>query len=142
MRLWSLHPCYLDAKGLVALWREALLAQKVLQGQTRGYRNHPQLLRFLHCTSPVAAVATYLRGVHEESLRRGYRFDKSKIDKRRMRLLIPVTRGQIDYEFSHLKNKLSLRDPKALRALRDLTRPKPHPLFVLTAGAVEPWEVR
>jgi len=30
MRLWSLHPRYLDAKGLVALWREGLLAQKVL----------------------------------------------------------------------------------------------------------------
>ncbi|WP_338140756.1 pyrimidine dimer DNA glycosylase/endonuclease V [Candidatus Nitrotoga sp. 1052] len=27
MRLWTLHPCYLDSRGLVALWREALLAQ-------------------------------------------------------------------------------------------------------------------
>ena len=27
MRLWTLHPKYLDAAGLVALWREALLAQ-------------------------------------------------------------------------------------------------------------------
>lgn len=32
MRLWSLHPSYLDAVGLVALWREGLLARKVLQG--------------------------------------------------------------------------------------------------------------
>ncbi|HEU5178767.1 MAG TPA: pyrimidine dimer DNA glycosylase/endonuclease V, partial [Burkholderiales bacterium] len=32
MRLWSLHPKYLDARGLVALWREALLAQAVLRG--------------------------------------------------------------------------------------------------------------
>lgn len=43
MRLWSLHPQYLDAKGLVALWREGLLAQAVLAGQTRGYKRHPQL---------------------------------------------------------------------------------------------------
>jgi hypothetical protein len=36
---------YLDGRGLVALWREALLAQAVLRGRTRGYR-HPQLARF------------------------------------------------------------------------------------------------
>ena len=41
MRLWTLHPQYLDPRGLVALWREALLAQKVLLGRTRGYRAHP-----------------------------------------------------------------------------------------------------
>jgi hypothetical protein len=29
-RIWSLHPKYLDARGLVALWREGLLAQAVL----------------------------------------------------------------------------------------------------------------
>ncbi|HKX52383.1 MAG TPA: pyrimidine dimer DNA glycosylase/endonuclease V [Nitrosospira sp.] len=37
MRLWTLHPRYLDTKGLVAAWREALLAQKVLSGLTSGY---------------------------------------------------------------------------------------------------------
>jgi hypothetical protein len=46
MRLWSVHPRYLDRQGLTAAWREALLAQKVLTGTTRGYRNHPQLVRF------------------------------------------------------------------------------------------------
>lgn len=30
MRLWSIHPCYLDSKGLIALWRESLLAQACL----------------------------------------------------------------------------------------------------------------
>ena len=39
MRLWSLRPKYLDSQGLVALWREGLLAQAVLRGKTRGYRN-------------------------------------------------------------------------------------------------------
>jgi hypothetical protein len=28
---------------LVAVWREGLLAQAVLQGKTNGYKNHPQL---------------------------------------------------------------------------------------------------
>jgi hypothetical protein len=38
MRLWTLHPKCLDARGLVVPWREALLAQKVLRGETRGYK--------------------------------------------------------------------------------------------------------
>lgn len=46
MRIWSLHPKYLDTKGLVALWRETLLAQHVLSGKTKRYKNHPQLARF------------------------------------------------------------------------------------------------
>ncbi|MEN6399799.1 MAG: pyrimidine dimer DNA glycosylase/endonuclease V, partial [Rectinema sp.] len=29
MRLWTLHPQYLDQKGLTAAWREGLLAKKV-----------------------------------------------------------------------------------------------------------------
>ena len=60
MRLWSLHPKYLDARGLVALWREALLAQAVLRGETRGYRHHPQLARF----DDVGAIAQYLSLIH------------------------------------------------------------------------------
>jgi hypothetical protein len=67
MRLWSLHPKYLDAKGLVALWREALLAQAVLRGNTRGYQNHPQLLRFRQQSSPLSAIASYLVSVCELS---------------------------------------------------------------------------
>ena len=74
MRLWSLHPRYLDAKGLVALWREALLAQKVLQGNTKGYRNHPQLSRFKQQIDPLAAVAAYLCEVQREAARRGYHY--------------------------------------------------------------------
>src|SRR5579862_5032823 len=79
MRLWTLHPKYLDAKGLVALWREALLAQKVLRGKTKGYRHHPQLARFKAHENPVVALAAYLREVHKEAKRRGYAFDGSKI---------------------------------------------------------------
>jgi hypothetical protein len=37
MRLWTLHPRYLDSQGLVALWREGLLAQAVLRNRTRGF---------------------------------------------------------------------------------------------------------
>src|SRR5512144_979866 len=106
MRLWSLHPRYLDPKGLVALWREGLLAQAVLRGRTRGYRHHPQLARFLASPSPRRHIAAYLRQVHAEASRRGYRFDAAKIGRGGRVAPLPVTRGQLDYEWRHLARKL------------------------------------
>lgn len=136
MRLWSLHPKYLDARGLVALWREALLAQAVLRGETRGYRHHPQLARF----DDVAAIAEYLRGVHAESLVRGYQFAAAKISRSRCADTLVVRRGQLDYEWQHLMRKLKARDPARARLLRSVTRPQAHPLFRVVAGPVEAWE--
>ena len=136
MRLWSLHPKYLDACGLVALWREALLAQAVLRGETRGYRHHPQLARF----DDVGAIAQYLRGVHAESLVRGYEFTAGKISRSRCADTLVVRRGQLDYEWQHLMRKLKARDPARARLLRSVTRPQAHPLFRVVAGPVEAWE--
>ena len=56
MRIWSVHPSQLDRAGLVACWRETLLAQAVLSGRTQGYQNHPQLVRFRATAEPLAAV--------------------------------------------------------------------------------------
>jgi len=140
MRLWTLHPKYLDARGLVALWREALLAQKVLRGATRGYRHHPQLRRFTASADPPAALAAYLAGVQEESVRRGYRFDASKIGRRRFRGRLKETRGQLLYDWRHLKRKWKLRDPKRLRDLATMKIPAPHPLFKIVPGPVRDWE--
>ena len=142
MRLWTLHPTHLDAKGLVALWREALLAQKVLRGGTKGYRHHPQLRRFSAVTDPPAALAAYLTAVHEEATRRGYNFDASKIGARLSRLRIPETRGQLRYEWRHLKRKLRSRDPERYRESLKLKNPAPHPLFRIVAGKVRGWEKR
>lgn len=141
MRLWTLHPKYLDAKGLVALWREGLLAQAVLLGQTRGYTNHPQLNRFKAASDPVAAVASYLEVVLAEATRRGYRFDASKIAPTRHAGKIATARGQLDYEWTHLKAKLSVRAPEVLATLQNVERPAPHPLFRIVAGGVADWEV-
>jgi hypothetical protein len=140
MRLWTLHPKYLDAKGLVALWREALLAQKVLRGSTKGYKHHPQLLRFSETKNPPAALATYLKAVHEESVRRGYNFDVSKIGAQRSRGKISGTRGQLLYEWEHLRRKLKKRDPKRLREFASVKIPTPHPLFKIIPGVVRDWE--
>ena len=95
MRLWTVHPRYFDPKGLVAAWREALLAQKVLRGATRGYRHHPQLARFQAQEDPVAAIATFLAGIADEAQRRGYRFDTTKISPRRLHARLPETDGQL-----------------------------------------------
>ncbi len=140
MRLWTLHPKYLDAKGLVALWREALLAQKVLQGATKGYKHHPQLLRFSQTMNPPAVLAAYLKAVQEEAVRRDYKFDASKIGAQRSRGKITETRGQLLYEWAHLKRKLKQRDPQRLREFASVNIPEPHPLFKIIPGEVRDWE--
>ena len=140
MRLWTLHPRYLDAKGLVAAWREALLAQKVLEGGTRGYRHHPQLQRFQALRDPVAGIAEFLRGLAQEADHRGYHFDSTKISHRRVRAKIPETSGQLLFEWRHLKKKLRTRAPAVARKWRDVTVPDAHPLFRIVAGKVRSWE--
>ncbi|MBS1186023.1 MAG: pyrimidine dimer glycosylase [Burkholderiaceae bacterium] len=143
MRLWSLHPQYLDAKGLVALWREALLAQAVIDGETRGYRHHPQLERFRQHPTPLAAIAQYLSAVQAEAKLRGYAFDQSKIRAAGgPACTIPVTTGQLDYEWQHLLQKLSVRSPAMHEKWHCTRTPTPHPLFQVQDGDVEPWERR
>ena len=142
MRLWTLHPRYLDAKGLVACWWEALLAQKVLSGATRGYRNHPQLLRFQSVRDPMSAIAVFLHGIADEAQRRGYKFDARKIGKPRNAQRICETRGQLEYEWVHLRRKLKVRAPTIARQLRGIDKPKAHPLFRIVAGKVRKWEKR
>lgn len=143
MRIWSLHPQYLDVKGLVALWREGLLAQAVLANKTRGYKNHPQLERFKNLRDPLRAIGAYLSSVHEEALHRGYRFDSKKILRPSTRSKfepMKLPRGQLDYEWIHLKTKLSQRDPNWLNRLKNILKPKPHPIFRITPGGVADWE--
>jgi len=142
MRLWTLHPRYLDTKGLVAAWREALLAQKVLQGRTRGYRNHPQLARFRAQRRPVPAVAAFLAGLAAEAKKRGYNFDPGKISRPRSRSQIKETRGQLLYEWEHLRRKLKTRAPALYRRMREIDKPEAHPLFRIVPGSVQPWEIR
>ncbi|MBU1690306.1 MAG: pyrimidine dimer DNA glycosylase/endonuclease V [Gammaproteobacteria bacterium] len=140
MRLWTLHPQYLDAQGLVAVWREALLGQKVLLGQTSGYRNHPQLARFRALDEPVAGIASYLAGVHADALRRSYHFDASKIVEPRWLGQIEATTGQLAYEWTHLCRKLALRDPVRLAGFSNVEIPEAHPLFCVVEGGIASWE--
>lgn len=140
MRLWSLHPSYLDAKGIVALWREGLLARAVLRGKTRGYRNHPQLMRFRAHPAPLSSINLYLDAVATEAEARGYRFDRSRIGPARDRSLIVVTGEQLAFELSHLRTKLERRSPGDLGRLPHIRDLAPHPLFEVRDGPIESWE--
>jgi hypothetical protein len=140
MRLWTVHPSYLDARGLVALWREALLARAVLAGRTRGYQHHPQLCRFRDAPDPEGAINAYLQAVYAESTRRGYCFDAGKLGPVRTVVPIIATHGQLDVEWRHLTAKLRRRSPATFRAVRSVTRPRAHPLFRVRPGAVAAWE--
>ena len=141
MRIWSLHPKYLDTKGLVALWREALLAKHVLEGKTIGYRNHPQLERFKAVENPVEAINQYLAEVYAEASNRNFNFDKQKISWGFTPIKMNVTVGQLDYEVSHLLGKLRTRDAEKFEALTANAAFEPHPLFRLVDGGIEKWEI-
>jgi hypothetical protein len=140
MRLWTIHPKYLDARGLVALWREALLARAVLAGRTHGYTAHPQLERFRSARDPIAAINAYLVGVANEAAGRGYRFDRRKLHPPQRPSALTETRGQLEAEWRHLRVKLQDRAPEWLQRWRGVSVPEPHPLFRIVPGRVRQWE--
>lgn len=140
MRLWTLHPKYLDARGLVALWREALLARAVLRGLTKGYSVHPQLARFRASRAPCPAINAYLAVVYAEARSRGYAFDRSKLGRIARPVQMLTTDGQLEYEWRLLLGKLRLRDPEVYRRNCGVRLPEAHPVFRLFTGPVESWE--
>ena len=141
MRIWSVHPKYLDAKGIVALWRETLLAKNVLEGNTKGYKNHPQLNRFKAEENPLEAINQYLAEVWNEATRRGYNFDRNKIDFDFQKIKIDVTTGQLQYEFNHLLKKLEQRDPERYKQFEKLKMVDCAEIFDVKEGEIEKWEI-
>ncbi|MFF2273722.1 pyrimidine dimer DNA glycosylase/endonuclease V [Agromyces sp. NPDC058136] len=141
MRIWSVHPRYLDRQGLTACWRETLLAQAVLEGATRGYTNHPQLERFRAVPDPLGAIGDYLAAVAAEAGERGYRFDAAKVHRRSASpVSIEVTRGQLALEWRHLVAKLEARSPELALRWAEVELPESHPLFAVVPGEVASWE--
>jgi len=142
MRLWTIHPCYLDSKGLVAAWREGLLAQKVFEGETKGYKHHPQLIRFLNTQNPLVHIGCYLSDLVIEANKRGYRFDESKIKMpcNQRKNSIKVNSEQIEYEFSLLKTKLKQRDNSKYEEICTESKIKLNRAFVKRKGSIEEWE--
>ncbi len=122
------------------MWREGLLAQAVLQGKTRGYKNHPQLVRFKQHPDPLGAIAFYLSIIHEEATKRGYHFDSTKFDFNKRPKSVPVTSGQLDFEFRHLQKKLEKRSQEDYAALLKVEHIDSHSLFRILPGKTETWE--
>ena len=140
MRLWTLHPRYLDTLGLVALWREALLAQAVIRGETRGYRHHPQLWRFRDSSFPRSSINAYLSGVYAEATIRGYNFDRSKLGRVGARPRLTATRDQLLFEWAWLLQKLRVRDMARYQSHHRIVVPDAHPLFDIGPGPIGEWE--
>jgi len=141
MRLWSLHPRYLDTKGLLGVWREGLLAQKVLLGKTKRYKNHSQLIRFKDCDDSIEMIGCYLLGIYLESEARGYSFNFDKIvDCRNTGMKMDVNIGQLEYEFQHLLLKLKIRDFKKYSDVRKIKEIKAHRMFRIIDGGIADWE--
>ncbi len=141
MRIWSIHPKHLDAKGLVALWRETLLAKNVLEGNTKGYKNHPQLTRFKNSDNPLQCINQYLEVVYQESISRGYHFNKDKFKLQKAEpIILNVNRGQLEYEWQHLLNKLKIRDINRYEKLMEVFDIEVHPIFNVIEGGIEEWE--
>ncbi|HEY0260104.1 MAG TPA: pyrimidine dimer DNA glycosylase/endonuclease V [Lacisediminihabitans sp.] len=140
MRIWSVHPRQLDRQALVACWREALLAQAVLAGRTKGYTRHPQLARFRSAPDSETLVGAYLTGLADEADRRGYHFDRTRITApARPEPCLVVTDGQLAHEWGHLLAKLERRSPEEWKRWRDAS-PEPHPLFTVVPGPIADWE--
>ena len=141
VRIWSIHPQYLDAKGLVALWRETLLAKNVLEEKTKGYRNHPQLDRFKKHENGLEAIHFYLSEIYQEAQRRDYHFSAEKFLKPKNNIpRIAVQAGQIAFERKHLLNKLKLRDLALYQQWMKEEKWELHPLFEVVQGGIEDWE--
>ena len=140
MRIWSIHPKYLDNKGLVALWRESLLAKNVLDNRTQGYKNHPQLKRFKESKDPLACIHFYLSEIYNESTKRNYSFNKNLFSKEFKNPNLKITEGQLRFEIEHLRKKLKLRDKIKLREISTINRIEAHPVFQVIPGQIEDWE--
>lgn len=150
-RLWSLHPGYLDQKGLGACWKEAKGAQTSLMNPDAGGQQHSALIRFRAHHDPVGAIGAYMRSLWvEAALRRNYRYNYKLIaqpnppsEVYETNFAMPVTKGQVQYEAEFLREKINKRDglprlylpsPNTLEAIRL------HPLFYMVEGDVEDWE--
>lgn len=79
--------------------------------------------------------------MHAEACRRGNRFDAAKFTCMGPVPPLPLTEGQVEYEWAHLRSKLEQRAPAWLLQFDGIRRPEPHPLFRVRAGRVAEWEV-
>ena len=84
----------------------------------------------------VHSIGAFLREIAFEAERRGYKFDVRKIAKPGRAQQIRETRGQLDYEWMHLRQKLQVRSPEISHYFCVVVRPLAHTLFLIIEGVV------
>lgn len=140
MRLWSLHPKYLDTKWLLACWREWLLARNVLLWITKWYKNHPQLDRFKASIDPIKSIDAFLTQIYLEANNRWYSFDYKKLGLVNDEGIINVNEWQVIFEFKHLLNKLQKRDKNNFIKYSKIKNIEVNPIFNIIEWNIEKWE--
>ena len=147
MRIWTLHPRFLDRQGLLGQWREALQAKNALLDphHSSNVCHERQLRRFKAAKiQALSCMGVYLHAVADEMILRGYKPNVSLIPYYvGTPSLIPVTQGQVNFEIAHLMAKLTERDPSRLLPLskiRVLMSNQLNPIFKEVGGDIESWE--
>jgi hypothetical protein len=140
MRIWTVHPRYLDVKGFVALWRETLLGMETLKKHVKcqhyiPWYKHPQLAPFKAQSDPILYISNYLYLVLEESRRRNYNFDGSKLDAIpycENLPLIKASREVLVHEWLVCLGRYRVRSPKWFEEVKDISplEVDPHPLYI------------
>lgn len=131
MRMWSFHPKYLDPKGFVAEWRETLLARNVLKGLTKGWVKHPQLNRFRKAKDRIGFINRYLYVIYEDSIRRNYNFDKSKLCYDFSNEVVEISKEDLINEWNVYLNKIKKRSNKLYITMKYIKIPELHPCFII-----------
>jgi hypothetical protein len=141
MRIWSIHPKYLDSKELLNLWNETIQAKNEFLTKFSGHFSNKQLERFLDLKNPLEAINSYMSSIYREAVKRDFSVDDSFMDwDFDDSIQIPVTAGQISHEISKLKSRLRERDEKKLQKLNGRTFLELHPIFYSVPGTIEEWE--
>lgn len=130
MSLWSVHPRYLDNKGLISAWNRGLQLQKQLSTEPARNTGNSQLIMFSRQEKPLHAIGSYLSFIASEGCRRGYKFTHEKIlypnfDEE----LLPIDSEQLRSENQMLQNRLKTRDKNRYQQLSSQSWPETHPLF-------------
>ena len=132
MSLCTIHPKYLDKQGLISLWREGLLAQKVLNGEVNIQLNSPLWEKLKKSQNPLRAIGAYLSFVAAEGARRGYKFSHEKILYPNFESYeIKVKPQDLIFEMTHLRNKLKMRDQHKWDEISKVSEVSPHPFIRL-----------
>ena len=140
-RIWSLHPKYLDGIEIFFLWRNCIMAKKILDGTEKVNRKFPHLARFESSSNPIGAINIYLSEVYKIASTHGKNFKLDKFDDSFKDISLNVTKGQMEYEVELFKKKLRNRSSDTNALIFKIKIIEPNPLFKVVEGNKEAWDI-